>query len=74
MSFLGILKKVITNNKELTLKEPQFVKEFSSENKNISNLQELLKEVSDEEIANNIKNKINRLSYGLIGEKNVHMN
>ncbi len=70
MSFLEILKKVMTNDKK-TLKEPQFVKEFSSENKNISNLQELLKEVSDEETANNIKNKINRLSYGLIGEKNV---
>ena len=71
MSFLGILKKVLTNNKELTLKEPQFIKEFSSENKNISNLQELLKKVSDEETANNIKNKINRLYYGLMGEKNV---
>lgn len=71
MSFLGILKKVITNNKELTLKEPQFIKEFSSENKNISNLQEILKKVSDEETANNIKNKINRLYYGLMGEKNV---
>lgn len=70
MSFLEILKKVMTNDKK-TLKEPQFVKEFSSENKNISNLQELLKEVSDEETANNIKNKINRLYYGLIGEKNV---
>ncbi|MCI6190612.1 MAG: NERD domain-containing protein [Clostridium sp.] len=70
MSFLEILKKVMTNDKK-TLKEPQFVKEFSSENKNISNLQELLKEVSDEETTNNIKNKINRLSYGLIGEKNV---
>ena len=70
MSFLEILKKVITSDKQ-TLKEPQFVKEFSSENKNISNLQELLKEVSDEETANNIKNKINRLYYGLIGEKNV---
>ena len=70
MSFLEILKKVITSDKQ-TLKEPQFVKEFSSENKNISNLQELLKEVSDEETANNIKNKINRLSYGLMGEKNV---
>ena len=60
MSFLEILKKVMTNDKQ-TLKEPQFVKEFSSENKNISNLQELLKKVSDEEIANDIKNKINRL-------------
>ena len=70
MSFLEILKKVMTNDKK-TLKEPQFVKEFSSENKNISNLQELLKEVSDEETANNIKNKINRLYYGLMGEKNV---
>lgn len=70
MSFLEILKKVMTNDKQ-TLKEPQFVKEFSSENKNISNLQELLKKVSDEEIANDIKNKINRLYYGLMGEKNV---
>ena len=71
MSFLGILKKVITNNKESTLKEPQFVKEFSSENKNILKLQELLEEVSDEETANNIKNNINRLYYGVMGEKNV---
>ena len=70
MSFLEILKKVITSDKQ-TLKEPQFVKEFSTENKNISNLQELLKEVSDEETANDIKNKINRLYYGLMGEKNV---
>ena len=34
MSFLEILKKVMTNDKK-TLKEPQFVKEFSSENKEV---------------------------------------
>ena len=70
MSFLGILKKVMRNN-SLSLKEPKFVKEFSTENKNILNLQELLKETKDEETAKNIKNNINRLYYGLIGERNV---
>ena len=70
MSFLGILKKVMGSNSS-SLKEPKFVKEFTTENKNILNLQELLKETKDEETANSIKHNINRLYYGLIGERNV---
>ena len=69
MSFLEILKKTIITND--SLKEPQFVKGFTLENKNILKLEELLKETTDENLSKNIESDIKRLSYGVAGESNV---
>lgn len=69
MGFLDTLKEVITN-KPSNLREPNFIKEFNEDNKQLRDLEELLK-VAPEEIKNEIEQDIKLLSYGLIGEKNV---
>ncbi|NFO58525.1 helicase [Clostridium botulinum] len=69
MGFLDTLKEVITN-KPSNLREPKFIKEFNESNKQLKELEELLKVVS-KETAKKIEQDMKLLSYGLLGEKNV---
>ncbi len=69
MGFLNALKESITNRPS-TLREPTFVKEFSEENKQFSDLEELLK-IAPKEVCEKINEDIKLLSYGITGERNV---
>lgn len=69
MGFLNTLKEVMTN-KPSTLREPTFIKEFNEENKQLKDLEELLK-VAPEDVYKEINGDIKLLSYGMLGEKNV---
>lgn len=69
MGFFETLKEVITN-KPSTLREPVFVKEFNEDNKQLSELKELLR-IAPEEAKKQIEQDIKLLSYGMVGERNV---
>ena len=69
MGFLNILKEAIVN-KPATLKGPSFIKEFNEDNKQLMDLEELLK-VAPEEVCKEIKKDMKLISYGMIGEKNI---
>lgn len=69
MGFLDTLKEVMTN-KPANLREPKFIKEFSEDNKQLKDLEELLK-VAPGDAIKEIEKDMKLLSYGLLGEKNV---
>lgn len=69
MGFLDTLKEVMTN-KPANLREPKFIKEFNEDNKQLKDLEELLK-VASEDTIKEIEKDIKLLSYGLLGEKNI---
>ncbi|MDR3597702.1 HRDC domain-containing protein [Clostridium sp.] len=69
MGFFDTLKEVITN-KPSNLSEPNFIKEFNEDNKQLKDLQELLT-ITPDEARSEIEQDIKLLSYGLIGEKNI---
>lgn len=69
MGFLDTLKEVMTN-KPANLREPKFIKEFNEDNKQLKDLEELLK-VASEDTIKEIEKDMKLLAYGLLGEKNV---
>lgn len=69
MGLLNILKEAIIN-KPATLKGPIFIKEFNEDNKQLMELEELLK-VAPEEVCKEIKKDMKLISYGMVGEKNI---
>lgn len=69
MGFLDTLKEVMTN-KPANLREPKFIKEFNEDNKQLKDLEELLKVAPGDEIKE-IEKDMKLLSYGLLGENNV---
>ena len=62
--------KVITNN-PTKINSPVFTKEFNDSNKQIKELENLLKSVS-ENTKTYIENDIKKLKYGAIGENNIY--
>jgi len=69
MGLFNILKEAIVS-KPVTLKGPSFIKEFNEDNKQLNELEELLK-VASEEVCKDIKKDMKLISYGMIGEKNI---
>ncbi len=69
MGFLDTIKEVMTN-KPANLREPKFIKEFNEDNKQLKDLEELLK-VAPEDTIKEVEKDMKLLSYGLLGEKNV---
>lgn len=67
---LNRLVKVITN-KPTEIEKPVFVKHFNNENKQIQELEELLK-TCDEKSKKFIEQDIKKLKYGQVGENNVY--
>ena len=67
---LNRLIKVITNN-PTTITKPVFTKQFNQHNKQIKELDNLLKEVN-QDLKTHIENDIKKLKYGAIGENNIY--
>lgn len=67
---LNRLIKVITNN-PTTITKPVFTKQFNQHNKQIKELENLLKEVN-QDLKTHIENDIKKLKYGAIGENNIY--
>lgn len=69
MGFLQTFVEVITK-KPISLREPVFLKEFREDNKQLEDLEELMK-IAPEEARKQIEQDKKLLSYGIVGERNV---
>lgn len=69
MGFLQTFVEVMTS-KPISLREPVFLKEFREDNKQLDDLEELMK-IAPEETRKQIEEDRKLLSYGIVGERNV---